>query len=446
MKSRIAVLVFFSIICTSWNLVAGQPATAPAAPDREDAALRAQLEQMRYQFPLRVVGTVTDAESGRPIERFIVMPVMAIHRDGMQLDYRSAAEFSGGSYEYVNERPRHDLQLRIEADGYLPVTSPPLSEHVVATFDAKLKPAPNITGQILTADGKPVAGADVMLITSQIWIETDRPHQPGWQTYPIAKTDDEGRFTHRPTDEKYLLAAVHDAGHATARGADHDANSPLRLDPWARIEGTFRVGDRPAARQLLLIDPQERSVQQSRDEPWVGFATRTSTDESGKFTCARVPAGKGKIIQSVSQPGPGGESMPGRGIIRTYDVRPGESITIDLGGRGRPVVGKIKLPGEVDADSFIHGGLVPSEVARGDRRVSPRAFTVDASGAFRIDDVEPGTYRIDISLFGQPNDPPRGDFTPAAMWTTTFTIDPIPGGRSDEALNLGELEAEMLKR
>jgi hypothetical protein len=441
MKSRIALLALFSVICASWHFAAAQPATAPAEVDPKDAALSKELAAMRFRFPLRVVGTVTDAETNEPIEKFIVLP--ETRRRGLpgEGDYAAARQFASGTYEFINTDPEPEFTLRIEAEGYAPVTSPRLSEHIVATFNAKLKRAANVTGQVVTADGEPVLGADVLLVTSQTAVQVEQPDNPGYQPYARVKTNEHGYFTHRPVEGKYLLIALHDGGLARVRGADHDPANPLRLEPWARIEGALRVGRAPAAGQSIYVRHDQRRL---HDEPWANYSMQAMVDEAGTFRFRRVPAGKGAIVVMVPLRGPQGSTMSGMGMSKRFDVKPGERLTVELGGRGRPVVGHVPPLPDLPEGAFANGNLTPTDAAPGADALTPRSFAIEADGRFRIDDVEAGSYRLDVQF--QAIDAKSHRWQPLGGATKTFTIDPIPGGQSDEPLDLGTLEAQTPER
>jgi hypothetical protein len=77
-----------------------------------------------------------------------------------------------------------------------------------------------------------------------------------------------------------------------------------------------------------------------------------------------------------------------------------------------------------------------------DRRVAARV-TLAIDGSFRIDDVIPGKYRLAIRVNGKTryhftvnsNNPGR-----FGRIVRTFTVPPIPGGRSDQPLDLGVMQ------
>ena len=61
-----------------------------------------------------------------------------------------------------------------------------------------------------------------------------------------------------------------------------------------------------------------------------------------------------------------------------------------------------------------------------------------ADGTFRVDDVPPGRYelRVSVAASGTPKYEHLGGLT------REFTVPPVPGGQSDEPVDLGTLTVE----
>jgi hypothetical protein len=137
----------------------------------------------------------------------------------------------------------------------------------------------------------------------------------------------------------------------------------------------------------------------------------------------------------------------------------GETIFLDLGGTGRPVVGKLVPPkrhqGKVlwnFALVYVQADVPPPPVIPADLpdaaelnrdwqealealRSSSPVFTISVNrdGRFRIDDVPAGLYKLSVR-FDQHAAGELADYQ--------FSVPVMEGGRSDEPLDLGEL---MLK-
>ena len=157
---------------------------------------------------------------------------------------------------------------------------------------------------------------------------------------------------------------------------------------------------------------------------------------------------------------------------KSLSVKPGEIARVDIGGMGRPVAGRLAAPGKSDVDfsrSFrslnlklpeivAPKGLSDEEKAAWSkawsessegraRRLAARnyAVTVESDGRFRIDDVPAGTYDLTISVQGPLPDNGKG-YDVLGTLRQTFIVPEMPGGRSDETLDLGTLELTIHKR
>src|SRR5437764_12558689 len=70
------------------------------------------------------------------------------------------------------------------------------------------------------------------------------------------------------------------------------------------------------------------------------------------------------------------------------------------------------------------------------------SFQVGPDGTFRVDDLEPGEYWGSIRSFKVDAASPFGE--DQATSTFQFTIPPIPGGRTDEPLDVGAVVVTVL--
>jgi hypothetical protein len=339
-------------------------------------------------------------------------------------------------------------------------------------------PGEKIVGVVCAPDGSPLSGAEVVISSNHGTAGLENG-KVGCGSCPKAVTDGSGEFVLPwPGRDGYWfdLIAWHDLGIDTAWYKDITPGEPFEftLEPWSRIEGTYFVGSRPAGNQELVIQSRH-DVSYFHDEP------KVMTDADGRFIFERLRPG-GVII---SEPhtimlGP----CVGLGLYDysvDLDLQPGETSQVVLGGVGRPVVGQVVLSGEADAqtdwseltgecrlemkDSSIS---VPEDLndekkarwLEGWRR-SPegKAFRLSQvrcgklplreNGRLRIDDVPPGSYRLKVIVYRQFSDeecdriqrvpypiaPPE-----VGSISVEFTMPDVPGGQSDEPLDLGTLK------
>jgi hypothetical protein len=422
------------------TLLAQQPTTAPA--DDEQAQLEREREALRWQMPARVEGTVTDASTGEPIARFKLIPGLLLKRangESRIFAFGEAQEFEGGQYEWINEGRQPDVIVRIEADGYEPAVSEGLSDHIVARFDAKLKRAANITGAVVTPDGKPADDAMLLFATKDAPVHLNNEEAvargPDQSIGIHATTGADGRFEKSPLVENWRVVVLHESGTAELSRDEFPKDGVIQLQPWARIEGELKVGSKPGAGESILHYPVPINT---GERPQVNHISNVTCDENGEFVLNRVKPGKGHIARQVEMRGPGDLRLMSLSRIDEVEAKAGQTTKVALGGAGRPVVGRVSRAGGIPENWFANGNSLIGKRPPGDRSPRQYHFAVEPDGTFRIDDVEPGEYRLSISFSEVPGTGARIGAS-VAHAQHAFIVPEIPGGRSDEPLDLGEL-------
>lgn len=351
----------------------------------------------------------------------------------------------------------------------------PLSPTTIGPADAAGLPGPS--GVVRSADGKPVQQAEVLLATPRnpIALYTPRPGDLA------ARTDAQGKFAFPPVQEWDALIVRSDAGFAQlSPKALAEANGQIVLQPWGRIEGIALAGKQPLANQTISMDIQRRmnmlidlpDQPGRRRFPSVSHVQSTRTDAQGRFTFARAAPGEFWIRRDVTSSSRSMRPTHSAFII----LEPGRTIQVQLGGKGRPVIGTIGTAG-VEEPLRFEGGIVHvqplqplgtpdnwdqlSEAAKQrfqDQRKSPEyaaigsprglfTVTVAPSGTFRADDIPAGEYDLSLVALAPDLNPGRsGVMEPVAVAQTRFTLPEMPEGRSDEPLDLGRIEATYYRR
>ncbi|HUK83984.1 MAG TPA: hypothetical protein VLZ12_15280 [Verrucomicrobiae bacterium] len=69
-------------------------------------------------------------------------------------------------------------------------------------------------------------------------------------------------------------------------------------------------------------------------------------------------------------------------------------------------------------------------------------FAVGPDGSFRVEDVPPGDYQLDIKTSELRTNGTAVVLQPISLFIHEFIVPDLPDGRSDEPLDLGELEIE----
>ena len=110
--------------------------------------------------PVFVRGKVTDAATGEGIRRFTIH----VYGDRDQITHTGARAEADGSYDVAARDGASHYRAEIIADGYFPERSGELArEDDAFTFNARLTKGSGPVVTIVKADGKPAAGADVLL-------------------------------------------------------------------------------------------------------------------------------------------------------------------------------------------------------------------------------------------------------------------------------------------
>ena len=210
-----------------------------------------------------------------------------------------------------------------------------------------------ITGIVCLPNGKPAHGADVRLshgrprcvcgLASSIRLRISPKHRPD----PTADSRSHG------ASGEFLVVAVTDTGYAEAASDELAKSGKLVLQAWGRIDGGVRIGALGSGpNQEVMFHPVRPEHEGSLDS--FSFGYWMQTDERGRFQFDRVVPGPGTVVRVIrDDPRP---LHPFRELEcwpEDIVVKPGETAKVTLGGKGRPVIGRIVLDGTPEAP--IHG-------------------------------------------------------------------------------------------
>lgn len=414
--------------------------------------------------PLVISGRVVDARTKAPIEEFGVMRGIDLGREYGR-HWEGSAKAIGrahGTYREEFSYPGDVRVIRIEAAGYRPAISRKVRpEEGEVTIDFALQKGQPESGTALLPDGEPASGATVVLCPESVGmhIAAGRHAISPLRDLKVT-TDAEGRFTFPPQAERFTLLVLHQRGFAEVSRTEFAASGQITIRPWARVEGTVRIGDRPGARQSVMlrffpsIRPAARLIQ---------FNYNARSDAEGKFTFERVIPGTGYVtsLTGITQR---------QGL--EVELASGGTAKIEIGGTGRPVTGRVELPADADAGLFTSGGTVqlsrrppalsvPRDLRLEDGAVRQRLLAqwrespegkrdqqrhnvryycgIGADGSFRVEDVPPGAYRLEVVVRIEPDGPATHHRFYEVL--KDVTVGEIPGRRSDQPLDLGTVKA-----
>jgi beta-lactamase regulating signal transducer with metallopeptidase domain/peroxiredoxin len=457
---------------------------------------------------LRVSGRVTDAQTGKPIDEFVAAEGILL-----PLPLRHSTHWSP-RWTFRNPEGRYRLvfgnasalghRIRIEAEGYAPQQSRIFrDEERKVSLDIKLTKSTGPQGVVRLPDGKPAAGAEVFLYSkgNRIYVRNGKPDSRG--NLDCVRTGPAGKFSLGAQIGLYRIFVFHPQGFGEVSQKQLQDSLEITLQPWARLEGTLRIGSRPAADHIVSLhyDPPDR--RRGQQQRWGYLDYQTKTDAEGRFVFEHCLPGGGSVHRMyLASSTPGGWTY---GVTHNTPVELtcGKTATVSVGGFGRPVVGRVVMPEgddrEVDWAKHSIGATRPKSEypfppglkdppaefkdldAKGrqerlnkmgdtpERRAlaekwndwgrrqtawlnewrrskEGKAFRarfsgkLDSEGRFRIEDVPAGSFELNMTVF-----PPGG--SERHSWDERigdvkhqFTVPEMPGGRSHESLDLGEIE------
>ena len=375
-----------------------------------------------------------------------------------------------------------EYRLRIRAKGYKPFESRVFrSDEGQVEYDVELtrSDAPQgvvVSGVVRRPDGKPLEGAEVASDVSPRWSRplADRPHRGRQNPTEPGSGDREDRCS----GSVLLHARARPCRSVLRRGRRPPRllrrGQPRRLRGRSIHHGEAvgphrgRGPGRPQA-GIRGGDPLLRRSPGQSDVPYISDSGKTTADAEGRFVLDRVVPGDVRVARAFGE----GSNLSAWSNGTLVEVRPGEAVRAEVGGKGRPVIARIVAPEGFDpkADYTLYsefeiesdrpnipypkevlakrdGSLVTwgkqwwasaqgHEYRRNWFRLGQAKLQPD--GTIRAQDVPPGEYRLRLTYA-----PIR--FTAAgaptgriAFATKQFTIPEISGGRSDEAFDLGVL-------
>ena len=349
-----------------------------------------------------VSGSVVDKETRQPIKKFHVIVSRRARGQSLFLFPRGWSETAGagGHYQiYVRRFGNTEQGLRIEADGYEPVESRDIkSTEDKVVIDFELKRGADVEGVVLTPEGRPAVKARVALVSgiSRVTLTNGAidPQQTGadW-----CETDAAGHFHFPPQNSRFAFVVTHESGYAVYHAASQSNRRMTNLDPWTRVEGTYRVGGKPLANvPIALSDAQQALARFGLGN--LDTSDRVTTDKDGHFEFRHVMAGRGFVHRAIGWAAQGDPADIPSADSTEVAFPLGQTVRLDLNEPGRDVIGRLKAPAGFKQPIPWQQAIVEAELdRRDDREASLRVSgRVAPDGTFRFDHLFPGAYLLDV--------------------------------------------------
>jgi peroxiredoxin len=455
---------------------------------------------------IHVTGSVVDAETQHPLAAFTVIEGRAGSFPEMPQWFQSrSTEGTNGQLDVFLNNGRGAPAILVRADGYLPQSSGPLtSAQTNITFALRKGTGP--AGVVLKPDRTPVAGATIYLadMRNGVYVQNNdmKVEERIFQGTRSTRTDDQGRFSFKAEMDDYAVLVLRDEGFAQVTVEDLQRNTEVKLQRWAKVQGTLMIGRRPGTNEEVHLWPAHLPYENyPRNFPPLSLYLKTQTDNEGRFSFDRVPPIN---VQVYHAPKVKDEKVGTNPMSQTmsFALAPGEVKTVTIGGQGRPVIGQVvvngydgkinwrsdvytlekilppldELPDMAALSHELSGKIQAADSPEEKQRLSDQLhkmyeglpakqhafystkrgrqyhfqneryclnFTQD--GTFRIEDVPGGKYRLRIDLREGGSGPMRFSAPSIASINKEIEIPDSPGGRTDEPFDLGKIEMQARK-
>jgi beta-lactamase regulating signal transducer with metallopeptidase domain/thiol-disulfide isomerase/thioredoxin len=420
------------------------------------------------QHDLRISGRVTDAVTGRPVDKYTLVPIDDFGNGLLVSERHNAQQQHGGIYALEpQDRTDTAIRVRIEAEGYRVALSPAFRVGDANTvFDFKLQPALPLHGRVLF-NGQPVKNAQVFLATKSQSYEGWKQDENGFGNNYYVKTNDRGEFALSAQFERCRLIAVHDDGYAEIDLRPDQQAGDIVLQPWAHVEGRLWQAGKPVPDAWVSVDPI--ALLRSSDTPYIQDGIGAQTSRDGRFLIDRVPPRKSSVSTQLSPwrdyPVTSEEYVP-------VDLQPGQHFSVNLGGNGISVTGKVVVTGtakKIDLNWSLNDllrmepGIEPpagikklgfdwgqgwnkawndTDEGRSYLATLHHDFVrLGHDGSFLINGVPAGEYQLALRIYK--HDDPEACLTePIAIDTTKFHVTPADVAHGK--LDLGKIEVKAL--
>jgi protocatechuate 3,4-dioxygenase beta subunit len=443
---------------------------------RQKFKARAEEYVVTLNRPLEISGTVVDAETKQPIEKFRVVPGRSRGQDDVFWNENDSFEVADGKFSQRIDYPGEGHLVRIEANGYEPAESrtvKPTEGAVSVTVE--LHKGENIEATVLKPNGEPALEAVVYLGRPGSQIMLKNGYLDEGSTYaPKLSIDATGKISFMEIEGPFQIIVADDSGFANIKSVDGPIPSEIKLQPWAKVKGVFMIGAAPAANITLYISTQDLYSFDSKG-PRVFTSYNLTTDDKGRFEGNRFNPGQASIGRQIMRMVDTGATEVTSSIMVRLNLKAGETTEVRLGGTGRPVVGQFlpvegatKIPLWRMAQVHISAGKQPKFPERPKDLKTPEEQTkwwqnwiktdagktwqkqqqayqkvreaspyfnasVNRDGKFRIDDMPAGDYGLSLHF---------DDRADGYVSSHVFAIPPMEGERSDEPFDLGEIRLE----
>jgi hypothetical protein len=421
--------------------------------------------------PLRVAGSITDADTGAPLDRALVASGFNLgDGSGTRWDMGRRSAATNGKYRETMQGTMAGLQLRFEAEGYVSEQSRTFKpDEGRVTHDVKLRRRQGPAVVVVDPDGKPAEGVEVVaLVPGQNDVIVQDGHvQTMYEAQVPSRSHADGRVDLELPPGDYVLLAVGEQGFVSVPSTQVAAQGATRLTlkRWSHVTGQALRGGKAATGQPVMVSSVRR-LKSGAHTVTASVIANAISDEQGRFELNRCVPGPGTVGRTVTSTE---RATMVQEMLATIDVKPAPAATsVTIGGEGRTVRAKVVPPDDfAGADwtatpqtmAFLQGNPPPlplpnawlrmtgaerekwtadfkqTDAGREWARQSQNAMmfrilVMGRNGSVKAEDVTPGRYVLTVQT-----SEPRW-----ARGAHEFTVPEPAAGKPEGPLDLGNLE------
>jgi protocatechuate 3,4-dioxygenase beta subunit len=358
-------------------------------------------------LPRVVEGIVLDSDSGDPVPRFRLAP------QGSSSTQVDARDFDSADGRFsISLDKDHYRAFEVTSPTHEPSFEPiPASDNGRVQMTIRLKKGEEFAGTVVDPTGRPVPGATVVLFTPRQAVILVGTRLAAISDNDVQVADGDGSFKLNPVRGPQGIVAAHDTGFARVSVEEFRASGRIVLLPWGRVEGTYqgRVDASGFTGLNVLLFAGAGGISRQ------GLGTSPQVAQGGSFTIENVPPGRHQLHRRI----PLGPTSAGSSFLEDFEVRSGETTTLDIRTKGVQVTGSLRPPEGVDFSQYQISGHIrsPSPIPQGlsaearqkllrdpavQQALSPRySVEVRPDGSVSAEDVLPGQYEIWVFLVRQ---------------------------------------------
>ncbi len=409
---------------------------------------------------LVVSGTVRDAHTSKDIPKFRIMcgwPAQGEpHWSTLE---RNWLAFAGGKFRHTFDEAlivgmkNPGYILKFEAEGYAPFTSRTIQpDEGSVTLDVLLTPATSLI-TVLLPDGRPATQTEVGFVSPDARLQIksgrfNRNNLPRESAYSM--TDSRGQFQMPQEQGVSHIVLLHQQGCAVITLEDLLIDSTVHLQPWGRLEGTYRRGSKPVADREFTLELGFAKP----DAISVSFTPGVKSDASGKFTFSQLLPGTYQLVMLAPYQQDGGTTTA-RQKMQEVEIQSGKTTRVATGGNAYVIRARLRLPEGFDGTQIngmvrTKSGSPPSSIMTDPKAMEEwmrrpdvqeqmkqaRDFPLikQPDGTFAAEDVPAGDYFVRVVAHNQS----KQGVPPTAFWIGDSQAT-VPSEPATGTIDLGEI-------